>query len=411
MNWTERFSADAHAIQASEIRELLKVLADPAILSFAGGIPDADLFPLAEINRVRSIIEADPAVDRQSLQYSQTEGYAPLRDWIAASHSTAGIALARDNVLVTNGAQQSLTLLAAALIDSAAPIAVARPTYLGALQVFEARRARFVTVETDDDGILIDSLEAAFRQGVKLLYTVPDFQNPGGMTIPEDRRRQMIALAHRYGVPILEDIAYRTLYYDAPPPPTLLSLEGAFLGEGVWQTSGLVVQIGTTSKSLMPGLRVGWTVAPRDLLDKLVVLKQANDLHTATFNQMLAHELATTILEEHTDMLRGIYRARRDAMVDTLRKHLPNSAHFSAPKGGMFVWLTLPPGLDGQALLSKSLDEEKIAFVPGAAFHADGSGNNTLRLSFSTCPPEVIAEAMERLANLIKREAQRLTYL
>ena len=411
MNWTERFSADAHAIQASEIRELLKVLADPAILSFAGGIPDANLFPLAEINRVRSIIEADPAVDRNSLQYSQTEGYAPLRDWIAASHSTPDIALAQDNVLVTNGAQQSLTLLAAALIDGGAPIAVARPTYLGALQVFETRRARFVMVETDDDGILIDSLEAAFQQGVKLLYTVPDFQNPGGMTIPEDRRRQMIALAHRYGVPILEDIAYRTLYYDAPPPPTLLSLEGAFLGEGVWQTSGLVVQIGTASKSLMPGLRVGWTVAPRDLLDKLVVLKQANDLHTSTFNQMLAYELATTILEAHTDMLRRTYRARRDAMVDTLRTHLPNSAHFSAPKGGMFVWLTLPPGLDGKALLEKALVEEKIAFVPGAAFHADGSGKNTLRLSFSTCPPAVIAEAMERLSNLIKREAQRLTHL
>ncbi len=401
MSLAEKFSRDAEAVRASEIRELLKLLADPMVLSFAGGIPDPTLFPMADVKRISAALEARPEANRQSMQYSPTEGYAPLREWVAETASTPQTSLGIDNVLITNGAQQSLALLATALIDTDAPIAVAEPTYLGALQIFGTRRPQYVTIETDEHGLIVEAVERAFQQGVKLLYTIPEFQNPGGMTIPEDRRRRIIKLAHRYDVPILEDTAYRALYYDAPPPPTLLDLEGQFLGDADWQTEGLVIQLGTASKTLVPGLRVGWTIAPPVLIEKLVLLKQASDLHTATFNQILVHELAIDILPAHIDMLRDVYGQRRDAMVTTLRRHLPNTVNFATPKGGMFVWLTLPDGIDARALLKKALAEQNLAFVPGAAFHANGGGENTLRLSFATCSPTDIEDGMKRLSALI----------
>ena len=405
MYWDTRFSKDAHAIKASDIRELLKVLDDPKVLSFAGGIPDQKLFPLDKIKLIRNELQTSVDADRAAWQYSTTEGYLPLRQWVAGHRSTPETSLGAENVLVTNGAQQSLTLLAAALVDAGAPIAVANPSYLGALQVFEARRPEFLAVETDDDGLMMTALEDALKNGARLLYTIPDFQNPGGMTLPLERRQRIIELAHQYGVPVLEDVAYRDLWYDRAPPPSLLELEGRYLGRGGWQADGLVIQVGTASKTLMPGLRTGWTVAPAALLEKLVILKQANDLSSSAANQILTFELASRYLPEHVEMLRNKYRERRDAMVTALRQHLPNTAHFSAPGGGMFVWLTLPEGMDGRKLLETSLDQEKLAFVPGAAFHANGGGGSTLRLSFSTCEPDVIADAMERLCALIKRQA------
>ncbi|MEH6403977.1 MAG: PLP-dependent aminotransferase family protein [Sneathiella sp.] len=404
MSWTEKFSKDARAIKASEIRELLKILADPSILSFAGGIPDPALFPMEKVSLIRKKIEDQPDLDRQTMQYSQTEGYEPLRQWVCETTSNKDIHLNKDNVLITNGAQQSLTLLATAFIDPGMSLAVANPTYLGALQVFGTRRPNYVPIETDQDGLVIDALELAFKQGVSMLYTIPDFQNPGGMTIPEERRRRIIELAHEYDVLILEDTAYRSLYYDAPPPPSLLELEGEYLGADKWHEKGLVIQVGTASKTLMPALRVGWTIAPAAILDKLVLLKQANDLHTSTLNQIVAHELVCDGLDAHVQILRDVYGARRDAMLDALRQYLPNTAQHSTPTGGMFVWVTLPVGMDARILLEKALAEEKLAFVPGGAFYAMGDGENTLRLSFSTCSPEDIHDGMRRLSALIQRE-------
>jgi 2-aminoadipate transaminase len=405
MNWDDKFSTDATSINASEIRELLKILADPAILSFAGGIPDTGLFPMDEVRKFRENMVATPERDRQLMQYSQTEGYEPLRAWVANHNTTDNLGIKKDNILITNGAQQSLTLLAAALIDAGTPICVENPTYLGALQVFGCRRPKFITVETDQDGMIIEELEKAFKKGVKFLYTVPDFQNPSGVTISLDRRKKIVELAHEYDVIIIEDTAYSALYYGNPPPASLLEVEGDFLGKDKWNDEGLVIQLGTASKTLMPALRVGWSIAPRAILNKLVLLKQANDLHTSTINQSLAYELANDILEPHLDVLRSVYGERRNAMVDALRQHLPNNVHFSAPSGGMFVWLNLPEGMNARKLLEIALKEEKLAFVPGAAFHANGGGENTLRLSFSTCSPEVILDGMKRLCALIKRES------
>ncbi|MCG8493317.1 MAG: PLP-dependent aminotransferase family protein [Sneathiellales bacterium] len=404
MSWQDKFSLDAKSIQASEIRELLKILEDPEILSFAGGIPDPDLFPMDRVKAIRDAMEEDPVSDRQSMQYSQTEGFAPLRDWVAENVSTPLNRIERDNILITNGAQQSLTLLSTILLEAGTKLAVASPTYLGALQVFGTRRPQYVTVQTDEDGIIPDSLEEAFKAGATFFYTVPDFQNPGGMTIPEDRRREIIRLAHQYNVGIIEDTAYRALYYDAPPPPSLLDIDCEFVGEGNWQEKGLVIQLGTASKTLMPALRVGWTIAPKVILEKLVLLKQANDLHTSTVNQIVTFELLSNDLDAHVEKLRNVYRQRKDAMLDALRQYLPNSATFTAPGGGMFVWIMLPEGLDAKHLLKKSLEEEKIAFVPGGAFYADEARHNTLRLSFSTCSPDVIRDGMRRLSALIQKE-------
>ncbi len=404
MSWDDKFSKDAKSIRASEIRELLKILEDPGILSFAGGIPDPALFPMEQVKKIRMDIERQPDLDRQAMQYSQTEGYAPLRQWVADRHTTTETTLESGNILITNGAQQSLTLLATIFLEAGTPIAVADPTYLGALQVFGTRRPEYLRVETDENGVRLDRLEEAFKAGAKVFYTIPDFQNPGGMTIPEDRRRRIVELAHQYDVVILEDAAYRALYYDGPPPPSLFELEGQFLGEGQWQKAGLVIQLGTASKTLMPALRVGWTIAPKPILEKMVLLKQANDLHTSTLNQMIANGLFQKDFDEHTQRLRSVYQERKDAMLEALRQHLPNSVRFSTPTGGMFVWVQLPEGMNARRLLEKALDEEKIAFVPGEAFFAGSGGENTLRLSFSTCSPDVIRDGMQRLSALIQRE-------
>lgn len=404
MTWDDKFSADASSINASEIRELLKILADPAILSFAGGIPDPALFPMDKVRQFRERMVDHPNLDRQLMQYSQTEGYEPLRNWVATKTSCKNTTLTKDNILITNGAQQSLSLIATALIDAGTPIALADPTYLGALQVFGCRRPKYLTIETDNEGLIVDSVEEAFKHKPKFLYTIPDFQNPGGMTIPLERRQKIIELAHQYDVIVLEDTAYRALYYDTAPPASLLEIEGDFLGQEQWDQRGLVVQLGTASKTLMPALRVGWSIAPRALINKLVLLKQACDLHTSTVNQILTFELANEIMESHIEKLRDVYGERCKAMIDSLTRYLPNTVNFTPVKGGMFVWLSLPQGMDARKLLEKSLAEEKIAFVPGAAFHANGGGENTLRLSFSTCAPEVIDDGMKRLAGLIRRE-------
>ena len=408
MPWSNRFSKVARDIKTSEIRELLKLLADPEILSFAGGIPDPALFPLDAVKRIEAEIAADDARHRAALQYAPTEGYVPLRQWVADRAKAPDFTFEPRDVLITNGAQQGLTLLASALIDEGDAIAVAEPSYLGALQVFKTKGPKFLTVETDADGLRPEALEAVLQQGPRFLYTIPDFQNPGGMTLSAERRQRIVEMAHHHGVPVLEDTAYRALYYDAPPPPTLLEMETNMLADAgrgeSWRESGLVVQLGTASKTLAPSLRIGWTLAPQPLIEKLVVLKQADDLNTSSLNQMLAHGLATTILDEHVVTLRRAYGERRDAMVEALHRNLPNDASFTAPEGGMFCWVTLPDGIDTAELLKLSVAEAKIAFVPGAAFHANGGGANTLRMSFSTCSPDDIRMGVEKLCALVRRE-------
>ncbi len=398
MDWSAQLSNEAKTMQASDVSDLLRILEDPSIVSFAGGIPDQALFPIEALQDAQDALRGDPERLRRTLQYSSCEGYAPLRQWIAERQVAEGVEARADNVIITSGAQQSLALLAQALLDSGDRIAVGRPTFMGALQVFSLRQPRYCEVELDDEGLKPAALEEAFRAGARLLYVIPDFQNPSGISLSLERRQAVLRLARQYQALILEDVAYRALYYDTPPPPSLMALDGAASP----LEDGCVVQVGTVSKTLMPALRVGWTIAPTPLIDKLVLLKQAQDLHTSTGNQVIAHTLSTSILDTHSETLRRVYRERRDAMVSALLRHLPNEVEISRPGGGLFVWLTLPEGSDSAALLRRSLAEEKIAFVPGAAFHADGGGANTLRLSFSTNSLEVIEDGIQRLAALLR---------
>lgn len=398
INWTDRFSPYGRRAKASEIRELLKLLHQPGIISFAGGIPDPKLFPrqlLAEVHR--DILE-DEALAHQALQYSVSEGYAPLRELLVAEMRDQGVPCTADNILITNGSQQALDLLGRLFIGSGDNILVPRPTYLGLLQAFNA--------ELPVWGDLSQLVDAQSQVRAKLGYVMPDFQNPSGETLTLAEREALLEGARRCDTVLVEDAAYNKLNYDAPLLPSLMALDIA--REGSVENSR-VIYCGTFSKSVVPGLRVGWIVAPEAVIHKLVLLKQASDLHTSTMAQMSLAMLMQRLPADHTRTLCDTYRPRRDAMVQALEAEMPAGVTFTRPAGGMFIWVTLPAGLDGATLLQRAIAEENVAFVPGSAFFAEQPLANTLRLSFSSSDPSAIAEGIRRLGALISRELAALT--
>src|SRR4051794_35396341 len=363
---------------ASEIRELLKLIDQPDIISFAGGIPDPELFPREAIAEAyRAVFESNDQW-AAALQYSVSEGYRPLREWIAAYHVGQGASVEPDEVVITSGSQQGLDFLGKLLISPGDPVAVTRPTYLGALQAFSPYQPRYLTVPIDEDGLRPDLLEPLLAQRPKFLYLVPDFQNPNGITLSAERRTAVLDLCARHGVPIIEDAAYTELRYSGAPLPSLLALDRARGSD-----DAIVIHAGTFSKTIAPALRIGWVAAPRAVIAKLVLIKQAGDLHTGTINQIVMHRVAETVFERQVQRVRQAYRERRDAMLQALADFLPAGVSWTRPDGGMFVWLELPDGIDGAALLERAVREARVAFVPGAAFHPDRTGANTIRLSFS----------------------------
>ncbi|MBN9531019.1 MAG: PLP-dependent aminotransferase family protein [Alphaproteobacteria bacterium] len=410
IDWTTTFAQRAVQLTASEIRELLKLLNQPDIISFAGGIPDPALFPYERLAQAYQAILADPARRGEAMQYSISEGYPPLRDFIVKYLARVGVATHRDNVMITNGSQQGLEFLAKLFINPGDRIVVTRPAYLGALQAFSLYEPQVVPVPLDDTGIDLAGLEREFKRGAKFVYLTPDFGNPSGVTLPLDQRLKMLEMSYQYGVPVIEDQAYDQLRYSGEAVPTFLALDGKRLNQqsplSEATSAGNVIYTGTFSKSIAPALRIGWVVAPTPVLQKLVLMKQASDLHSATINQMVMCEVADEILEDHAARLRQVYGSRRDAMLAALDRHLPKGQglHWTRPDGGMFVWITLPPGIDGADLLAKAIAEERIAFVPGSAFYADRSTRNTIRLSFSLPSPETIDEGISRLGRLLERE-------
>lgn len=376
-------------MQPSAVREILKVAERPDVLSFAGGLPAPELFPVEEIAAAHAeVLASDGAF---ALQYSTTEGYGPLREWIAAHLGQRGMAVRPSEVLITSGSQQGIDLVARILLDPGDVVLVENPTYLAALQAFAAYEVKLVPVPSDDDGMQVEHLEeliAAHRP--KLIYLVSNFQNPKGTSLSLPRRQLLADLANRHGVAVLEDDPYGELIFSGERLPAVAALGGSN-----------VLHISTFSKTLAPGLRIGWLSGDEALVRKATIVKQAADLHTATLSQRAASVLLRDFdLEAHMRRLRSVYGARCATMLAALRTYMPAGTTWIEPTGGMFVWMQLPGGLDAEALFAQALAKQ-VAFVPGSAFFVDDIRTDFVRLNFSNRPPELIKEGMRRLGEVV----------
>ncbi len=397
--WEYRYAHRTQKMKSSVIRELLKLTEDPAIISFGGGLPAPDVFPVKEIQAACThVLEHDGA---QALQYGTTEGYLPLREMICRHTVRYSVEVKPENVLITSGSQQALDFIGRLFVNRGDYIVVENPTYMGALQAWNAYGAQYITVPMDEDGMIVDELEKALRIGPKFIYILPNFQNPSGATLSLERRQRIVELADKYGVPIVEDDPYGQLRYDGDHLPSLVYLDSKFRCDDGCYT-GNVIYLSTFSKLLSPGLRVAWVIAPEQVIKKLVQTKQAADLHTATFNQIVAYEVGKGgFLNEHVKVIRRVYKERRDMMLETMEEIWPAGTSWTKPLGGMFLWGVLPPSMDAAEIFKTALSR-KVAYGPGSAVHATGGGNNTMRLNFSYCQPEMIREGMTRLGLLLR---------
>ncbi|MDM7970903.1 MAG: PLP-dependent aminotransferase family protein [Paracoccaceae bacterium] len=398
MSLTQIFATRASRMKASEIRELLKLLDQPGIISFAGGIPDPSLFPATEFAAALTRALSDGRA-AQSLQYSASEGHAGLRDWIAGQMAAIGVACGRDNILITSGSQQALDYLGKLFLSPGDTALVGWPTYLGALGAFNAYEPRYDRLDAGSNRAPADYAQAASATGgrVKFAYLSPDFANPTGVTLDRAGREALLDLTDALDCAVIEDAAYQALRYDGEPVPPILALEIARKGD---IEACRTIYCGSFSKTLSPGLRLGWVCAATPVIRQMVLLKQAGDLHSATLNQIAMLDVAQGF-DGQVTRVRALYRARRDALLAALVQHMPAGVTWTQPEGGMFVWVTLPEGMDGATLLERSLAQEKVAFVPGAAFFPDGSGRNTIRLNFSSPTEAMIADGLARLGRLI----------
>lgn len=392
------YATRASRMKASEIRELLKLLDQPGIISFAGGIPDPDLFPADDFAQAFQMA-LGPDQQAQALQYSVSEGYAPLRQWLVDHMRQIGVDCGIDNILITSGSQQALDYLGKLFLSPGDTALVGWPTYLGALAAFNAYEPRFDRLGINGNRGA-DEYRAAVGQGaVKFAYLSPDFANPTGETVDLRGRETLLDLADALDCAVIEDGAYQALRYDGDPIPPILALELARKGS---IEHCRTIYCGSFSKTLSPGLRVGWVVAAKPVISQMVLLKQAADLHSATINQMAVHQVAQACFDTHIPRLRKVYGARRDAMLSALEEHMPEGVHWTKPEGGMFVWVTLPQGLCGADLLAQALQTVKVAFVPGQAFFPDDTGANTIRLSFSNSDEDTIREGIRRLGEVLR---------
>ncbi len=401
MDWQKVLATRNARMKASEIRELLKLLDQPDIISFAGGIPDPALFPAEAFRTAFAEALADDRAGA-ALQYSVSEGYHPLRDWIAGEMGKLGIPCGPQNILITSGSQQALDYLGKLMISPGDTVLLGWPTYLGALGAFNAYEPRYDRLDPNGNRPAASFAEAAEAAGgrAKFAYLSVDFANPTGETLDRAAREAVIDLADDLDIAVVEDAAYQTLRYDGTAIPPILALEIARKGS---IEECRTLYCGSFSKSLAPGLRVGWICGNAAVIARLVLMKQAADLHSPTTNQIVTDHVARRHFPTHVATLRETYRARRDAMLAALASEMPEGVTWTRPEGGMFIWLTLPAHIDAADLLAQSLQSERVAFVPGRAFFADGSNGNTLRLSFSCADAAAINEGITRLGRLIRR--------
>jgi len=398
--WEYRYAHRTKNMGSSVIRELLKLTEQPDIISFAGGLPAPEVFPLEKFQEACNTVLRESGA--QALQYSTTEGYRPLREMIARHTARYGIEVTADNVMITSGSQQALDFIGRLFVNRGDYIVVENPTYLGALQAWNAYGAQYVSVRSDEHGMIVDELEAALRVGPKFIYILPNFQNPTGTTLSLERRKQLVELADKYGVPIVEDDPYGQLRFEGEHLPSVVNLDSQYRGPNGGCYSGNVIYMSTFSKLLAPGLRLAWVIAPPEVTRKIVITKQAADLHTATFNQIVAYEVGKGgFLDEHVKVIRATYKERRDVMLETMAETFPSEVRWTHPEGGMFLWGILPEDMDAAEVLKVAL-EKKVAFVPGFPFHPNGGGKNTMRLNFSYSRPETIREGITRLGMTLK---------
>ena len=387
MSFQNLFSKRATAIKSSVIREILKVTGRPEVISFAGGLPSDASFPVPQLKAAFEKVLTD--APQAALQYSTTDGYAPLREWVAAQKSVDGASITPEQVIIVSGSQQALDLIGKVFINEGDKVLVEAPTYLGALQAFDLFFPKYVSLASDADGLDAEQITTEQAAGAKFLYALPNFQNPTGRLMTEARRQALVSKAREHNLLVIEDDPYGELWYTSAPPPSLLS-----------RMPERVIQMGSFSKILAPGLRLGYIVAPEEIARKFEQIKQATDLHTSTITQRAVYEVVKDgFLSEHIPTIRTLYHKQAQAMLGALAKHMPAGVKWNQPAGGMFLWLELPEGMDSEEMLKKAL-ERNIAYVPGTPFYANEPVRNTMRLAFVTVPEEKIRAGVKVLGEV-----------
>lgn len=392
-----QFSDRMELLKASEIREILKLTQQPDIISFAGGLPAPELFPVAEMEKISAKVLQE--MGTQALQYSPTEGFGPLREKIASRMAKVGVETTADEVLIISGSQQGLDFSGKIFLNPGDVVVCESPSYLGAINAFKAYQCQFLEIETDDNGMIMEDLEEklAKTDDVKMIYVIPDFQNPSGRTWSIERRERLLEIAANHDLPIVEDNPYGELRFEGEIPPSLRSMD----------KDGRVIFLGSFSKTFCPGLRLGWVNAAPKMLEKYIFVKQGSDLQTSSMAQ---RELSVFMdeydLDIHIEKIKDVYKKRRDLMMDTIKKEFPVEAKFTYPEGGLFTWVELPEHINTRDLMVKAV-ENKVAFVPGGSFFPSGNKENAMRINYSNMPEDKIVEGITRLGALLKEEMNK----
>ncbi|WP_346878800.1 MULTISPECIES: PLP-dependent aminotransferase family protein [unclassified Clostridium] len=390
-----RYANRTSNLKASEIRELLKLTEKPEIISFAGGLPAPELFPLDKLNEVASKVIKEKG--QIALQYASTDGYMPLREIIVKERiAPTGVKCDTSNVMLTNGSQQGLEFSAKLFINEGDTIACESPSYLGALNAFMAYGPKFLEIPMDENGMIVEELEKALENenhNIKMIYTIPDFQNPSGITMNIERRKRLSELAAKYEIPLIEDSPYGDLRFEGESLPSIKSFDKA----------GYVINLGTFSKTFCPGLRLGWILAEEEIIKKYILIKQGADLQCNTFAQVIAGEyMKIYSLDDHIKSIIEVYRVRRDLMIDSMKKYFPEDVKYTYPSGGLFTWVELRKDLDSASIMEDAL-KENVAYVPGASFFPNGGKKNFFRLNYSNMPEDKIVEGIKRLGKVLHK--------
>jgi 2-aminoadipate transaminase len=399
MNWDTQFAARTQQMKRSTVREILKLTARPEVISFAGGLPAPELFPIERIRQATDTILAERG--QEVLQYSTSEGMPELRQLVAKRLSRGKFQIPADNIIITSGSQQAVDMLARIFLDEKDRVLVENPTYVGMLTSWRPYDLQFSAVPTDDNGMCVDDLEPLLTQKHKIMYAIPTFQNPQGTTLNKERRAKLAEILVKHNLPFIEDDPYGELRYSGEVVPTVLEMEAEHRGSTT--LDGSVIYCGTFSKILTPGLRIGWVAAAFPVIDKLVQVKQATDLHTSTLNQFISYEVARdeAFVDQHVTMLKDVYRQRRDLMLKTMDECFPQEVTWTRPEGGLFLMVTMPAKLNAREILKQAIARD-VAFVPADDFFIGDMGHSTFRLNYSNARPEMIVEGIKRLGVVLK---------